>query len=96
MIVGYATIGAVWWRPVAGGGYESGNWNDQLPAGSPLNLMEARAISSDGQFVAFDAENTQTGLLGIAIARVETGELTIWTIPTGGNPPVPLNDSLAQ
>lgn len=97
MIVGHAAgTGAVWWQPAAGGGYEIGNWNDLLPEASPLILHDAVAISPDGQFVVFDAENTQTGLFGAAIARVEAGEITTWSIPTGGNPPVPLNDSLAS
>jgi uncharacterized membrane protein len=87
---------AIWWQAAAGGSYSVGNWNSLLPEGSPLFLHETIAVSQDGQFVVFDAENTVTGLWGAVVARVAAGGMTTWTIPTGGNPPVPLADSLAS
>ena len=86
---------AVWWQAAAGGGYATGDWNLLLPAGSPLFLHEAMAVSADGQFVVFDGSNSITDLWGAVVARVEPAGMTIWTIPTIGDPPVNLRDSLA-
>jgi uncharacterized membrane protein len=87
---------AVWWQAAAGGGYATGDWNALLPVGSPLFLHEAMAVSADGQFVVFDGSNSTTGLWGAVVARLEPQGLTLWTIPTIGDPPVNLRDSLAD
>jgi probable HAF family extracellular repeat protein len=97
LIVGHSTAPrAVWWQAAVGGGYAVGNWNDLLPAGSPLFLADAVAVSQDGQFVVFDAMNTVSGLYAPAVARVEAGTITPWSIDTGGNPAMPLFDCLAS
>jgi probable HAF family extracellular repeat protein len=87
---------AVWWQAVAGGGYAAGDWNALLPAASSLFLHETMAVSSDGSYVVFDGQNTATGVWGAVVGRVEPGAMTIWTMPTIGNPPVSLADSLAD
>lgn len=97
LIVGHSTAPrAVWWQAAVGGGYVVGDWNDLLPAGSPLLLADTVAVSQDGQFVVFDAMNTATGLYAPAVARVEAGTITPWSIDTGGNPAVALFDCLAS
>lgn len=89
---------AVWWQPVFGGGYEVHDWNDLLPENSPLILHDTVAISSDGQFVVFDAENSATGFWHAVVAQVDfsTGAMTTWSIDTAGNPPALVTDSLAS
>lgn len=86
---------AVWWRK-SGSGYAVGNWNDLLPAGSPLFLRDAIAISQDGQFVVFDAKNTVSGRTLAVVAQVgAAGEIiTTWSIDTIGDPAVPLRNSV--
>ncbi len=84
---------AVYWQPVEGGGYVAGDWNALLPAGSPLVLRSAYGVSHDGQFIVFGANNTVTGVMGAVVGRVEAQGMTVWTIPTIGDPPVNLLQS---
>ncbi len=78
---------AVWWRK-SGAAYVVGNWNDLLPAGSPLFLHDAIAITQVGQFIVFDAQNTTSGLTLAVVAQVgAAGEIvTTWSIDSIGNP----------
>lgn len=102
LIVGYGLVEgdlsasrAVWWQAAPGGGYATGDWNALLPAGSSWTLLNAWAVSDDGQFVAFSGANTVTGVRSAMVGRLDPGGLTVWTIPTIGNPPVNLSQGSA-
>ena len=76
---------AVWWQKV-GTGYVVGNWNDLLPAGTPLFLEIALAITEDGKFVLFYAKHTDGRSLAVVAQVGVLGQvLTVWPIDTFGD-----------
>jgi uncharacterized membrane protein len=66
-----------------------------LPAGSDIVLVEAIAISPDGQFVVFDAVSTTTGLWNSVVAQVNPSGLNPISIAEAADPAAPAFESLA-
>jgi probable HAF family extracellular repeat protein len=73
----YDNIRATFWENISGA-FQARDWNDLMPFELGIHLLRTR-LSSDGQYIAFEGQERQTGTAATVIAQVlygETGNVT--------------------